>query len=135
MSFRQSFHGEATRNLTSKSKSQVTLRRQKKRFSRRCRSSTVVFGFAFKIECSSRKASIKEFHQLALLPVTIPLRMTGGEPHIASLLTVIPNGSYHNGRPPSLSFRTNEVRRNLTSKSKSLVTKRRQKSPKNRIDK
>ena len=30
MSFRQSFHGEATRNLTSKSKSQVTLIRQRK---------------------------------------------------------------------------------------------------------
>ena len=30
LSFRQSFHGEATRNLTSKSKSQVTLGRQRR---------------------------------------------------------------------------------------------------------
>ena len=39
-------------------------------------SSTVVFGFA----CgSSRKASIKEFHQHVSLAVTTPLRMTGLE--------------------------------------------------------
>ena len=37
------------------------------------RSSTVVFGFAYGL---SRKASIKEFHQLVSLTVTIPLRMT-----------------------------------------------------------
>ena len=37
-------------------------------------SSTVVFGFAYG---SSRKASIKEFHQLVSLTVTTPLRMTG----------------------------------------------------------
>ena len=36
-------------------------------------SSTVVFGFAYG---SSRKASIKEFHQFVLLTVTTPLRMT-----------------------------------------------------------
>ena len=36
-------------------------------------SSTVVFGFAYG---SSRKASIKEFHQLVTLTVTTPLRMT-----------------------------------------------------------
>ena len=36
-------------------------------------SSTVVFGFAYG---SSRKASIKEFHQLVSLTVTTPLRMT-----------------------------------------------------------
>ena len=39
-------------------------------------SSTVVFGFAYG---SSRKASIKEFHQLVSLTVTTPLRMTGLE--------------------------------------------------------
>ena len=37
-------------------------------------SSTVVFGFAYG---SSRKASIKEFHQIVSLTVTTPLRMTG----------------------------------------------------------
>ena len=57
---------------------------------------------------SSRKASIKEFHQFALLTVTIPLRMTFN----------------------SLSFRQSfhgEATRNLTSKTKTLVNIRHQK--------
>ncbi len=80
-------------------------------------SSTVVFGFA----CgSSRKASIKEFHQFVSLTVTTPLRMTGLEDCNFEIYITIPlrmTGFGGIAIPLILSFRQSErsKRRGISS--------------------